>query len=166
MADDNANRNRVVIERIFDAPPEVIWQMWTEPDHFKAWYGPDGVTIPVAILDVENGGRRIVSMAMATPAGPMQMWFTGEHREVVKNQRLVYTESIADENGNVLSPQAICMPEDHPTATEVTVELVDLGGRTKVVLTHAGIAADSPGAAGWAMAFDKLAEYVEAPNTR
>jgi Activator of Hsp90 ATPase homolog 1-like protein len=42
----------------------------------------------------------------------------------------------------------------------VTVELEDLGGRTRVVLTHAGVAPDSPGAMGWQMALDKLAALV------
>jgi Activator of Hsp90 ATPase homolog 1-like protein len=46
--------------------------------------------------------------------------------------------------------------------TQVIVELDDVGGRTKMVMTHAGIPADSPGAAAWAMALDKLAAAVEA----
>ena len=44
---------------------------------------------------------------------------------------------------------------------EVIVELEDVAGRTKMVMTHAGIPEDSPGASGWAMGFDKLAAYVE-----
>ncbi len=48
----------------------------------------------------------------------------------------------------------------HPTTTEVRVELEDVGGRTKMVMTHAGISGDSAGAAGWAMALDKLAAHV------
>lgn len=101
-------------------------------------------------------------MEVNSPNGPTQMWFTGEHREVVEHQRLVYTESMSDEHGNVLPAAAVGMPEGHPTTTEVTVELEDLGGRTKMVMTHAGIPADSPGAAGWAMAFDKLTALVDA----
>ena len=58
------------------------------------------------------------------------------------------------------------MPEGHPTTTEVRVELQDLGGRTKMTMTHAGIPADSPGAAGWTMAFEKLAAYLEAQSER
>ena len=155
-----------MIERSFDAPLDLIWQMWTDPEHFKAWYGPDGATIPVAKMDVRVGGTRLVCMEMQTPGGPMQMWFTGEYREVVENERLVYTESMSDENGNVLSPSDMGMPDGHPTTTEVTVELEDLGGRTKMVMTHAGIPAGSPGAAGWAMAFDKLADRIEAQGAR
>lgn len=166
MADDNDPQASVVIERSFDAPVELIWQMWTVPAHFKAWYGPDGASIPVAKMDVCVGGKRLVCMEMQTPNGPMQMWFTGEYREVVENKRLVYTESISDENGNMVSPSDMGMPEGHPTTTEIRVDLEDVGGRTKMVMTHAGVAADSPGAAGWAMALDKLRAHVEAHRDR
>ena len=166
MTDDNAPRDAVVIERSFDAPVDLIWRMWSEPEHFKAWYGPDGAAVPVAKMDVRVGGSRLVCLEMDTPGGPVQMWFTGEYREVVENARLVYTESMSDENGNVLSPADMGMPAGHPTTTEVCVELQDVGGRTKMVMTHAGIPAGSPGAAGWAMAFDKLVAYVEAHSAR
>jgi uncharacterized protein YndB with AHSA1/START domain len=148
------NDNKVVIERTFDVPVALMWQMWTDPEHFKNWYGPDGATIPVAKMDVRVGGTRLVGMEMQTPDGPMQMWFTGEYLEVVENVRLTYTESMSDENGNVSSS------EGHPAPTEVHVELEDVDGRTKIVMTHRGIPADSPGAAGWAMAFKKLAAQV------
>jgi uncharacterized protein YndB with AHSA1/START domain len=96
----------------------------------------------------------------------MQMWFAGEYREVVENERLVYSEYISDENGNVLSPADVGMPDGHPMVTEVRVDLQDVGGRTKMVMTHSGIPSGSPGAAGWTMAFAKLAAYVEAQPDR
>ncbi len=160
MVDVQGSQSAVVIERFYDAPTEFIWQMWTEAEHFKAWYGPTGASIPIATMDVRVGGTRLVCMEMETPNGTMQMWFTGGYHEVVENRRLVYTESMADADGNVLSPADIGMPDGHPTTTEITVELEDLGERTKLVLTHTGIAADSPGAAGWTMALDKLETLV------
>ena len=163
---DNDGSQHVVIERSFDAPADLIWQMWTDPEHFKAWYGPDRATIPVAKMDVRVGGTRLVCMEMQSPDGPMQMWFAGEYREVVENQRLVYSESMSDENGNVLSPADMGMPEGHPITTEVRVELQYVGGRTKMVMTHSGIPAESPGAAGWTMAFEKLAAYLAAHSDR
>ena len=167
MTDDNGSPDAVVIERSFDAPVDLIWQMWTDPEHFSAWYGPNGASIPVAKMDVRVGGSRLVCMEIQTPDGPVQMWFTGEYREVVEHERLVYSESMSDENGRVLSPADLGMPEGHPTTTEVRVELEDLGGgRTKMVMTHAGVPSDSPGAAGWAMALDKLAAHVEAHGDR
>ena len=166
MDDDNGSKDAVVIERTLDAPADLIWQLWTQPEHFKAWYGPDGATIPVAKMDVRVGGTRLVCMEMQTPGGAMQMWFTGEYREVVENVRLVYTESMSDENGHVLSASDMGIPEGHPTTTEVIVELEDVGGRTKMVMTHVGVPGDSPGAAGWAMALDKLAARVDAQRRR
>jgi hypothetical protein len=67
---------------------------------------------------------------------------------------------MSDERGTVLSPSDMGMPEGHPVTTEVRVELEDVGGRTKMVMTHAGVPGDSPGAAGWIMALDKLAVLV------
>jgi uncharacterized protein YndB with AHSA1/START domain len=166
MADDDASRDSVLIERSFDAPVELIWRMWTDPEHLSVWYGPDGASIPVAKMDVRVGGTRLVGMEVATPDGPMQMWFTGEYLEVIENTRLVYTESICDQDGNVLPPSAVGMPPGHPMTTEVRVELDDIGGRTRMLLTHLGIPSDSPGAAGWTMAFDKLAAHAAAQTNR
>jgi uncharacterized protein YndB with AHSA1/START domain len=161
MTDDDTAHDSVVIERSFDAPVHLIWQMWTEPEHFKVWYGPGGATVPVAKMDVRVGGTRLVCMEMDTPNGQMQMWFTGEYREIVRNKRLVYTESMSDENGNVVSPADLGMPQGHPATTEVIVELEAVAGCTKMVMTHAGIPGDSAGGTGWGMALDKLAAYVE-----
>ena len=166
MTNGTDSQDAVVIERIVDAPVELAWQMWTDPAHFSAWYGPDGATIPIATIDVRVGGTRLVCMEMSTPNGPMRMWFTGEHTEVVENERLVYTESMSDEHGNVLSPADMGMPEGHPTMTVVRVDLATVGGRTKMVMTHVGVPADSPGATGWTMALDKLATHVEALSNR
>ena len=160
MTDNNDAQDAVVIERDLDAPVDLIWRMWTDPEHFKAWYGPTGAAIPVAEMDVRVGGNRLVCMEMHTPDGPMRMWFTGEYREVVQNVRLVYTESMSDENGRVMSPSDMGMPEGHPTTTVVRVDLENVGGRTKMVLTHYGVPGDSPGAAGWTMALDKLELHV------
>jgi len=163
---EKSSADAVVIERIVDAPSSLVWQMWTDPEHFKAWYGPEGATIPVAKMDVRVGGTRLVCMEVQTPNGPMRMWFTGEYREVIENERLIYTESMSDENGDVSAPSDMGMPAGHPMTTEVRVELNDIGGRTKMVLTHVGIPRDSPGAAGWEMALDKLAAYLATRRDR
>jgi uncharacterized protein YndB with AHSA1/START domain len=162
MKSNHEPANSVVIERSFNAPIDLIWKMWSDPKHFKAWYGPQGATIPVAEFDVRVGGRRFVGMEMNTPNGAMQMWFTGEHLAVDEPNQLAYSESMSDENGAVQSPSSMGMPEGHPATTEVRVDLAVTGDHTKMVLTHIGIPAGSPGEMGWNMAFDKLATYVDA----
>jgi len=162
MTDHSGAPHSVVIEREFDAPVELVWRMWTDAEHFAAWYGPTGATISFAQMDSVVSGRRLVCMEMQTPNGPMQMWFTGEYREVVANRRLVYTDSMSDEHGNIITPSDMGMPADHPTTTEIAVELEDLGNLTRMVMTHAGIPEGSPGAIGWNMALDKLATHLQA----
>ena len=99
MNDSTMIQDAVVIERTFDAPVERIWQLWTEPEHFKNWYGPKGFTIPVAEIDLRVGGKRL--LCMASPDGSMKMWTTGEYVDISPPDRLVYTESMADEEGNI-----------------------------------------------------------------
>ena len=159
MTDKAISKDAVVIERVLAAPVDLVWRMWTEADHFKNWYGPTGFTVPVAEMEVRVGGKRLI--CMASPDGGMKMWTVGEYLAVVPHERLVYSESMADEHGNLVSPAAMGMPDGFPATTEVTVLLEDLGGRTKMVLTHAGIPADSGGAGGWGQAFDKLVGYME-----
>jgi uncharacterized protein YndB with AHSA1/START domain len=154
----------VVIERGFNAPVEMIWQLWTNPEHFATWYGPSGASIPVATMDLRTGGAWHVAMEVQTPNGPRRMWFTGEYRDVTEHRRLAYTESMSDEDGRIITPAEMGMPADHPTTTEVIVEFEDLQGHTRMVLTHIGIPADSPGAIGWTMALNKLAALINARN--
>ena len=150
----------VQIERTFDAPIDLIWSMWTEAEHFANWYGPMGATIPMAEMDLQIGGRRHIAMAMDTPGGPMQMDFVGEYREIDPKTRLVYTESVADADGTPMTSEQMGMPAGMPMETSVVVELEDLGGSTKMVMTHVGVPADSPGGQGWNMAIDKLEARV------
>ena len=158
MNDSTITEDAVVIERIFEASVDLIWQMWTLPEQFKKWYGPKGFTVPVADMDMRVGGKRLI--CMASPDGSMKMWTTGEYTEIIPNARLVYTESPADENGNVISPSAMGMPDGYPATTEITVLLEDLAGRTKLVMTHAGMPAGSGADGGWNQAFDKLADHI------
>jgi uncharacterized protein YndB with AHSA1/START domain len=166
MTKDPYSLGAVEIVRSFDAPVSLIWKMWTDPEHFKAWYGPQGATIIVADMDVRVGGTRHVGMEMQTPNGPMRMWLTGEYRQVVENKRLVYTESICDETGTVASTPDTGLEAGHPSTTEVRVELEEIDGRVRMLMTHIGIPSDSPGAAAWATALDKLTLHVASHSDR
>ena len=150
----------ITIERTFEASIDLIWSMWTEAEHFANWYGPMGATIPKAEMNVEVGGSRFIAMEMQTPNGPMQMHFAGEYVEITPKTRLVYTEAMADADGNLMTAEQMGMPAGSPMNTSVVVELEDLGAATRMVMTHQGVPEDSPGAQGWQMAIDKLAERI------
>ena len=147
MTDDPTTAaDRVVITRALAAPASLVWAMWTDPEHFRAWYGPDGATIAVAEFDLRVGGARRVCMEVQTPDGSMRMWFEGEHTQIEPDHLLAYTEGVTDGAGTQV----------HGDLTEVRVELLEADGRTQMVMTHIGIPEGSPGAVGWTMAIDKL----------
>jgi uncharacterized protein YndB with AHSA1/START domain len=155
-----ADTKDVQIERIFDAPIDLIWAMWTEAEHFSNWYGPMGAKIPNADMDVRVGGKRHIAMEMETPGGPMKMYFVGEYREVSPKTRLVYTEAMADADGNAMTAEQMGMPAGAHMETSIIVELEDLGEQTKMTMTHIGVPADSPGGHAWTMAIDKMQNRV------
>ena len=150
----------VVVERIFDAPVDLIWQMWTEPEHFHNWYGPQGLKIPLVEMDLRVGGQRLCCMETQTPNGNMQFWTYGEYLEIVPKERLVYTDIPSNEKPNLE------VNDDSSTfTTVVTVLLEDLGGKTKVVVRHDGFPEDMKGARngaqyGWTQSLEKMANYV------
>jgi uncharacterized protein YndB with AHSA1/START domain len=151
----------VVVTRSFDAPLELLWRAWTEPEHFMQWCGPKGFTTPSCEIDLKVGGRHLWSLESSDGR---RMYYVGYYKEIVPMRRLVYTDSLSDAEGNVLSPSEMGMPEGSPSSMDVTVTFSHADGKTTVTVSHAGYGegADRAGAA-WEQAFDKLsAVLVEA----
>ena len=73
---------------------------------------------------------------------------------------LVWQMWTDDENGNLFPPSAVGMPDGYPATSEVTVQLKELRGRTRMVMTHVGVPAESGAGGGWEQAFDKLADHL------
>jgi uncharacterized protein YndB with AHSA1/START domain len=97
---------------------------------------------------------------MRSPEGK-DFWSTGVFREIVPMERIVYTDSFADEKGNIVPASYYGLPE-HGLSMEfrVTVTFEDLGGPTKMTLTHEGFPDGEVkvmASAGWNESFDKLA---------
>jgi uncharacterized protein YndB with AHSA1/START domain len=150
----------LVITRIFEAPRELVWQAWTDPAQLVKWWGPKNFTAPVAKIDLRVGGKYL--NCMRSPEG-QDYWTTGTYREVVPPERLVYTDSFADSDGNVVSGSHYGMGEDFPLEMLVTVTFEDVAGKTKMTLKHVGLPAgmsDMTGT-GWNESFDKLAESLK-----
>lgn len=152
----NAPAEDIVVVRVFDAPRELVWKAWSEPQHFQRWWGPKGFTSPSATMDFRVGGR--YHWCMRSPDG-REMWTTGVYREIITPQRLVYTDSPADAHGNAVPPSYLGMPGDTIVEGLVTVTLDDEGGKTKLTLRHAGLPSAwiKSAAGGWNQTFDKLA---------
>jgi len=80
----------LVLTRIIDAPREKVFRAWTEPQLLKQWFAPLPYTTPVAELDVRPGGANLI--VMRGPDGN-DMPNRGVYLEVVKNERLVFTDA-------------------------------------------------------------------------
>lgn len=158
--DDVDGSDAIVIERVLRAPIDLVWAMWTEAEHFAAWYGPRAASVPHIDFDLRVGGRRQLCMRMDTPHGPSEMWFTGQFRVLDAPHRLVYTETMTDAEGTTMSPADMGLPDDTVMTTEVCVELERAGHGTRILLTHSGVPAGSPAEAGWTMAIDKLERHL------
>lgn len=159
----NKNINELTITRVFDAPRELVWKAWTEPERVKRWWGPKGFTSPVIKIDLRVGGEYL--SCMRSPEG-QDFWSKGIFREIVAPERLVMTDSFADKEGNTVPASYYGMSGDWPLEMLVTVMFEEQEGKTKLTLKHSGIEGISDTdrdnmKQGWSQSFDKLAEYQE-----
>jgi uncharacterized protein YndB with AHSA1/START domain len=151
----------VMITRIFDAPRELAWMAWTDPEHFMQWWGPKDYTCPYCEMDLQVGGKYLY--CMRSPEGK-DYWGTGVFREIIPMERIVFTDSFADEKGNVVPATHYGMSPDFPLEMLVIVTFEDLADKTKMTLQHIGvpIGPDNEGTQqGWSESFDKLAESLK-----
>ncbi len=51
-----SEEQELVLTRVFDAPRELVFKVWTDPKHVAQWWGPHGFTNPVCELDLRPGG--------------------------------------------------------------------------------------------------------------
>jgi uncharacterized protein YndB with AHSA1/START domain len=139
----------ITITRVFDAPRELVWREWVEPERFADWFGGNESEIPLStvVMDVQPGGKWRATMFFG-PARHEINW-KGEYREVVEPERLVLT--VSDQPGDDLYEL-------------VTVVLTDLGdGRTEMLLEQRGqMSAEQYERAesGWSTFFDRMAERL------
>jgi len=154
----------LVIERVFDAPRELVWKAWTDPEQAMRWWGPKGFTSPACEIDFRVGGKTLFAMQSPEFNDGRPIWSAGVYREIVPLERIVTTDSFADESGNVVPATHYGMGSDFPLEMLVTVTFEDLGGKTRMKLKHEGLPAgemkDGAGV-GWNESFDKLAESLK-----
>src|ERR1700687_4242181 len=86
------------VTRVFDAPRELVWKCFTEPEHMKEWWGPKGSTIVASKIDLRVGGT--YHGAMRDPDGRV-MWAKFVYREIAAPQLLVWEHSFSDEAGGL-----------------------------------------------------------------
>lgn len=105
----------VVITRVVDAPRELVWKVWTTPEHIRKWMsGRKGWTMPVCDMDLRPGGKWRYGWRM--PDGG-EMTLAGVVREVVPPTRLVTTERWGPEWPETVNTMALTEARDLSTTT-------------------------------------------------
>ena len=117
-----------IIDRVFDAPRDVVWRTWTDPKLLARWYGP-GVETIIHEYDLRPGGVWRNEMKWGDKSDLSKMAF----QEVVPMEKMVWHHSSVDANWNVASNQ---MMPDWPRVLLTTVTFTDDGDKTKVRLTQ------------------------------
>jgi len=154
------NVRDLVITRMFDAPPGLVWRHFTNPELVKRWWGPEGYTAPHVSIDLRVGGESLY--CMRSPEG-RDIWSKGVYKEIIPLKRIVTTDSFADEKGNVVPATYYGMSSDFPLEPLITMTFKEYGGMTEFTLKHSGMPSgpDLDGArTGWNQSFDKLADSL------
>ncbi|HEV2334732.1 MAG TPA: SRPBCC domain-containing protein [Stellaceae bacterium] len=143
-----AGEQELVITCVFDAPRDLVFKAWTEPERAARWWGPQGFALVACEADVRPGGawRR----CLRAPDGT-ELWKRGVYREIVEPERLVFTYADEDASGNP------------GRETLVTVIFADICGKTRLTLHQVGFASRRScdlHRAGWASCLDRLAEHL------
>ena len=94
----NPARGDFVISRVFDAPRELVFKVFTDPNHMMHWWGPKGYTVIAAKMDLRPGG--IYHYGLKAPDGAT-MWGKFVYREIVAPERLVFVNCFSDEAGHI-----------------------------------------------------------------
>jgi len=151
----------VHITRVFDAPRELVFRAWTDPEQLVRWFAPQGCTFSFAKVDVRPGGS--YHSCIRTPDGH-DCWCKGAYREIVEPERIVYTMAIADEQGNSVGPTDVGMDPEWPRETILTVTFEDLGGKTRLTLHQTvpeSLAKRTGAHPSWLQMLDRLEDMLK-----
>jgi uncharacterized protein YndB with AHSA1/START domain len=136
-------RGELTISRVVDAPRELVWQAFTEPEHLAVFWGGPGITVPVesVTMDLRPGGSFELTMVASDGT---EYPNRGEYVEVDEPSRIVFTE-----------------PDTGITAT---ITFAEVGDKTEVTIRQVGVPERFLGPeaeAGFAATFDKLEALLD-----
>ncbi|HLL26845.1 MAG TPA: SRPBCC domain-containing protein [Xanthobacteraceae bacterium] len=173
MSSDSANKNPVenatkefVITRTFNAPRELVFKAFTEPERMKEWWGPKGFTVIASKMDLRPGGT--YHYGMRAPDGKT-MWGKFVYREIVRPERIVLVNSFSDEAGGLTRHP---MSPTWPLEMLSTFLFADKNGRTELTIKWLPLNADEKERAtfdgardsmkqGWSGTLDQLDAFLK-----
>jgi uncharacterized protein YndB with AHSA1/START domain len=140
MADTPPVDREFTITRVYEAPRELVWRAWTDPEHMAAWFGPRGITTPRSTITVDLRPGGAFEFTMVSDDDGTEYPSGGTFVEVQAPERLVWRDRDID--------------------LLVTVTFSDLGDRTEMTCHVVGETGGAQAYDGWSTMFDKLGELV------
>ena len=147
----------LLLERIVDVPPELVWRAWTMPEHIKKWFTPAPWTTLDCEIDLRPGG--MFRTVMCSPEG-QTFPNVGCYLEIVKNQKLVWTNAVLPGYRPAKSADA-CPGESFYFTCVIRLEPHGTGTKYSALAMHAEAASrkrheDMGFHDGWGAALDQL----------
>lgn len=146
----------LIMERIFEAPKELVYEAHVSPDHINRWWGPTGWETHSYEMAVEPNG--IWHYCMRSSDDGQESWGIATYQQVVPTERLVYEDAFADQYGNELSG----MPK-----MLVHLDFAEEGNQTKLTSRtrfeseeELQKIIDMQAVEGMSETYDRLAEYL------
>jgi uncharacterized protein YndB with AHSA1/START domain len=145
---DTDDRTRT-ITRVFDAPRELVFKAWADPEMCRQWMGPRQYPAFHVEGDMRTGGKWRIGLRAVD--GSRELWQGGVYREVVAPERLVFTFAWDQDDGS-RGPETL-----------VTLTFADECGKTRMTF-HQGVFNTAPNRdghiQGWNSGFDRLADFL------
>jgi uncharacterized protein YndB with AHSA1/START domain len=118
---------QIEVTKVFNAPLDMVWQVWVDPELIKRWWGPRNFTSPVAVIDFREGGQSLVSMKAPMEMGNQEWYSIWEYTKIDLLSRIEFIQSLCDKDGNKTDPVKVGMPPDFPLEIKTVVTFRTLG---------------------------------------
>ena len=158
-------RHDFAISRMFDAPRELVFNLWSDPTHLRRWWGPKGCTVGFCNMDFRPGGQLLYNLRKADGT---DMWGKFIYREILPPERIVFVNSFSDPQGNTTRA---AFNAKWPLEVLNTLTLSEQFGMTRLVLLGVPLHATEEEwdvfedmlmtlHQGYSGTFDQLSEYL------
>ena len=166
LSEESEQKDIFVINRTFDAPLSVMFEMFTNPKHVSQWLPPTGMNMEYIKVDIKPGGSSFYRMT----GNNIEMFGKAFYQEVIKPNRIVYSQIFCDKNENVsrhpLAPTwpekmqtVVTLTEEDKNQTRVTITWEVVGEATAAEREMFNKSKDGM-TQGWTGSFDKLENYL------
>jgi uncharacterized protein YndB with AHSA1/START domain len=149
-----AGDRELIITRTFAAPREIVFKVWTRPEHIARWWGPNDFTLPFCEMDFRVGGE--YKYCMRAPDGS-DHWVWGTYREIVEPEKIAFTWKRGDEGGGNITTDS----------TIVDLTFLDSDGKTEFTMRQGVFETQKEcdeHLGGWSECMERLTKYVESES--